>query len=418
MVDLSARADRLDAYLAETDLEAVWFARPNGFAWLAGDANDGIVGPGCGTGGGGVGVDLAAGDAAATVGDCGVAAVGYDGTFRALVPSNEADRFREEVLPDRIAVETFPWHASSLAEAIADRSPTPAATDVPLGRDGFEVLDASRLRQPLSEEDCERYRELGREVAAAVETVCRQLESGDPEYEVAAAIEISLASRGVSTPVVCVGGGDRARRYASPTPSDAELGEYAIVSVTAERGGLYASLSRTVTFDAPEWLEERHRAAARIEATALAATRAAIRGDLTGETGGGDLPEEAGDAAERAEARATSGEVFEAVREAYDAVGFADRWNDHHRGGAAGFAPREWIARPGGDRPVTAPMGYAWNPTVVGARSEDTYLLASDRSEVLTKTGQWPTVEVDPVDVPALDGLSVDAFERHTPIVL
>jgi len=53
----------------------------------------------------------------------------------------------------------------------------------------------SRLRQPLTDDDVERYRELGREAAAAVETVCRNLEPEDPEYEVAAGIDISLASR-------------------------------------------------------------------------------------------------------------------------------------------------------------------------------------------------------------------------------
>ncbi|MFA9517984.1 M24 family metallopeptidase [Halopenitus sp. H-Gu1] len=380
MVDLSARADRLDAYLSETGLEAVWFARPNSFAWLVGGSNVGVVGEKDGF---------------------GVAAAGYDGTFRVIVPTNEADRFRDEELPDRVSIETFPWYESSLAVAIAERSPSPATADIPIDRSGFETLDASRLRQPLSEADREDYRELGREAAAAVETVCRQLESTDPEYEVAAAIEIALASRDVSTPVVLVGGGDRARRYPNPTPSDAELGEYAIVSVTVERAGLYASLTRTVAFDAPDWLEERHRAAARIEATALAATRAAIRGELNdGET------------------IATSGDVFAVIREAYDAVGFPEEWRTHHQGGAAGFDTREWIATPEGDDPVTAPMGYAWNPTVVGAKSEDTYLLSSDRSEILTKTGQWPTVEVDPIDVEALDGGSTPSLERHTPIVL
>ncbi|MFC6752572.1 aminopeptidase P family protein, partial [Halorubrum tibetense] len=39
MVDLDARADRLDAYLADRGLEAVWFAAPNGFAWLVGGDN-------------------------------------------------------------------------------------------------------------------------------------------------------------------------------------------------------------------------------------------------------------------------------------------------------------------------------------------------------------------------------------------
>ncbi|MFC7185645.1 M24 family metallopeptidase [Halorubrum yunnanense] len=377
MVDLAARTDRLDAYLDERGLEAVWFAKPNGFAWLTGGDN-------------------AVDDDA----DVGVAAAGYDGALRAITDNVEAERLADEELPDAAAVESFPWHAHSLADAVAERSPAPAAADFDVP--GFERADASRLRQPLTDDDVERYRELGREAAAAVETVCRNLEPEDPEYEVAAGIDISLASRDVDTPVVLVGGAERAQRFRHYTPSDATLGDYALVSVTAERAGLYASLTRTVAFDAPDWLEERHRAAARVEATALAATEAAAAGELTGEVDGADAAPD------------TAGDVFEAIREAYAAVGFADEWENHHQGGAAGFAGREWFAAPGSDEPVRRPMGYAWNPTVRGTKSEDTHLVAPDFTETLTKTGQWPTHEVEPVDV---DGISTEPRELSAPVI-
>ncbi|OYR61217.1 peptidase [Halorubrum ezzemoulense] len=373
MVDLAARTDRLDAYLAERGLEAVWFARPNGFAWLTG--GDNVV------------------DADAAT---GVAAAGYDGELRVIADDIEADRLADEELPDAFAVESFPWYADSLAAAVAERSPEPAAADFDVS--GFEAVDGSRLRQPLTDDDVERYRELGREVAAAVETVCRNLEPDDPEYEVAAGIDISLASRDVDTPVVLVGGAERAQAFRHYTPSDAALGDYALVSVTAERAGLYASMTRTVAFDAPDWFEERHRAAARVEATAIRATEAAAAGTLVGgdgDAGSADAPDAAGD-------------VFEAIREAYDAVGFADEWEKHHQGGAAGFAGREWIATPDGDEPVRWPMGYAWNPTVRGTKSEDTHLVAPDLTERLTKTGRWPTHETEPVDVAGIDAEPVE----------
>ena len=372
MADLAPRTDRLDAYLDERGLEAVWFARPNGFAWLTG--GDNVV------------------DAET---DVGVAAAGYDGALRVITDTIEAERLADEELPDAFAVESFPWHADSLAGAVAERSPAPAAADFDVP--GFERVDASRLRQPLTDDDVERYRELGREAAAAVETVCRNLEPDDPEYEVAAGVDISLASRDVDTPVVLVGGAERAQRYRHYTPSDAALGDYALVSVTAERAGLHASLTRTVAFDAPDWLEERHRAAARVEATALAATEAAAIGELTG-TDGPD----------------TAGDVFDAIREAYDAVGFHDEWRAHHQGGAAGFAGREWLAAPGSEEPVRRPMGYAWNPTVQGAKSEDTHLVAPDFTERLTKTGQWPTHEAEPVPV---EGISTEPRELSAPVI-
>lgn len=384
MVDLSARATRLDEYLNERGLEAVWFARSNGFAWLVGGSN--VI------------------DNDAPI---GVAAAGYDGDeFRVITDNIEAQRLVDEELPDDVAVESFPWYAEDLTDAVAEGSPTPAAADFEVP--GFASVDSARLRTPLTEGDIERYRELGREAAAAIETVCRNLESDDPEYEVAAGVEIALRSRNVNTPVVLIGGAERATSYRHFTPSDAELGAYGLVTVGAERGGLVASITRTVAFDAPDWLEERHRAAARVEATALAATRAAATGDLV-------VEDET--ATDRDDGRATAGDVFAAVQAAYDAVGYDGEWRNHHQGGAAGYAGREWIATPDATDPVTEPMAYAWNPTVQGAKSEDTHVVASDRIETLTKTGQWPTREVDPVAVPGLADVDLEPIELHAPIV-
>ncbi len=360
------KRDRLEAHLESNGLDSVWFARPNSFAWLTGGNNV---------------IDRE--------GDAGVAAVGYDGAGITLVANNiEADRIVAEELPDleadAVSVVEFPWHASSLAAAIADRvgPDERAAADIEVP--GLERVDPTVLRQPLTERDRERYRDLGEETAAAVESVCRELQRDDTEHEVASALRVALSARNVEAPVVLVGGAERVQRYRHYTPTEAELGDYVLVSVTAERGGLHASCTRTVAFDPPSWLEERHRAAARVETTALAATRAAAAdADADGSEGatGG-----------------TAGDVFAAVQDAYDAVGYEGEWRRHHQGGAAGFAGREWIATPGHDATVEAPMAYAWNPTVQGAKSEDTALVTDEEVEVLTTTDRWPTMTATAVD--------------------
>lgn len=166
-----------------------------------------------------------------------------------------------------------------------------------------------------------------------------------------------------------VGGAKRAREYRHYTPTTTKLGKYALVSVTARRDGLHASCTRTVAFNPPDWLESRHRAAMQVEVAALAATR------RVGRAGG------------------TARDVFEAIQEAYREVSYPREWKHHHQGGAAGFQGREWIATPWQEGEVTLPMAYAWNPTVQGAKSEDTVLVEDD-FEVLTKTGEWPTETV------------------------
>ncbi len=356
MVHHRARVERLDAYLAATGYEAVWFARPNAFAWLTGGSNV---------------VDREA--------SLGVAAAGYvpdadngRSALRAIAPAGEAARIADEELPDAFAVETVPWH-EPLADAVAERSRDDAAAD--FDAPGMDEIDPASLRQPLTEDDVERYRQLGEETAAAVERVCRELGPEDTEHEVASALRVTLSSGTIEAPVVRVAGSERADAYRAPPAGGAELGEYAVVSVTTARGGLHASLSRVVAFDPPDWLRDRHGKAARVEATALAATRQAVTSD--------------GDA----------GDVFAAIQDAYDAVGHADAWRNGEQGGATGFARREWLAAPDAAAPVTAPMAYAWNPTIGGVRTEDTYLLDSGEEpfECLTATPNWPTRTVSAV---------------------
>ncbi|WP_123533007.1 M24 family metallopeptidase [Halosimplex salinum] len=354
-----AVTERLDALLTDRDLEAVWFARPPSFTWLTGGNNV---------------VDRSAG--------VGVAAAGYDGDGVTVVTNNiEAPRLADEELSDAVTVESIDWYDGGLADAVAAHSPKPAAADFDVP--GLESVDATPLRQPMTDADVERYRSLGADAAEVVESVVREASADDREREVGGRLRDRLFARGIDSPVVLVGSGERASKYRHYTTRDAELGDYALVSVTAVRDGLHASITRTIAFDAPEWLDERTEAATRVEASALAATQS------VGREGG------------------TAGDVFESIQDAYAAVGYEGEWRNHHQGGAAGYAGREWFGNPDGEDPVHLPMAYAWNPTVQGAKSEDTHLVTDEGIELLTGTGDWPTETVDPVG----DG---PAIARHT----
>jgi Xaa-Pro aminopeptidase len=339
-----AKTNRLDNYLAETGCEAVWLARPSNFAWLTGASN--VI------------------DREAAV---GVAAAGYDGSLRVLTSNIEAPRFAAEEL-DGVPVESFRWHEDSLSETVAEHSDAPIAVDFDVR--GAERVPATELRTPLTDADIERYRALGTETATALETVCRAIEPSDSERSVAARLRRRLFTHGIDTPVVLVGGEERAPAYRHFPPTDTDIGGYALVSVTAQRHGLHASATRTVAFDPPEWLEERHEAAMAVEAAALAATRR--------------LASEGG----------TAGDAFGEIQDAYAAVGHPDEWKRHHQGGATGFAGREWKATPESTAAIGTPMAYAWNPTVQGAKSEDT-VLVGEGFETLTTTGEWPTRDIE-----------------------
>ncbi|MFB6123635.1 MAG: M24 family metallopeptidase [Haloferacaceae archaeon] len=343
--ELDRRADRLDDYLDDAGLEAVWFGRPEAVAWATGGS--------------------VATDRAARVGD---AVVGYDGSFTAVSTNAEADRLRAEELPERISVETVEWHAASLAEVIAERSPTPAAADVDVP--GLERVDASQLRLPLTDGEVDRYRALGRDAAEAVERACRAVDPDDTERDLAFGVRTLLAERDVAAPTILVGGERRAQRYRSPTPTGERVEGYARVTVVAERDGLHAPLTRHVAFDPPDSLADDLTRAAQLEVSALGATRAVGRF-------GGDV-----------------GSVFDGVEATYEFLDDGDGWREGPVGGATGYLAAEWTARPDSDAPVQSPVACAFGPVVGGARSQDTVLVADEGFEVLTRTGEWPTSPV------------------------
>ncbi|ESP89351.1 M24 family metallopeptidase [Candidatus Halobonum tyrrellensis] len=351
------KLDRLDRYLDDAGAAELWLLRPRNVKWLTG-GTDTVVERGTPT---------------------GVAALGYDGeSARAVAPNNEADRMREEELPEGVPVETYTWHERSLPEAVAEAAAEGAAADADVP--GLGVADLAPLRLPLTPGDRERLAAASEATADAVETVGRSVAAADTEYETAGRLREELHERGLESPVVLVGGSDRAQRHRHFTPQAVELGAYAVLTVVAETAGLNVAATRTVAFDPPEWLGERHAAASRVAASAVGATR------------------------EAAAAGGTAGDVFDAIEGAYDAVGWGDQPERHHQGGAIGFESREWTATPGAADPVTAPSPYAWNPTVEGAKSEDTVLVGADGTDggdgvdVLTDTGEWPTSSYDAVD--------------------
>lgn len=347
MVD-ERHLERLDDFLEERGFEAVWLGKPNSFAWLT--RGDNIVDEGA---------------------EIGVAAAGYDGnSVRVITANNEADRMRSEELPAEVSVESFDWYDQSLGEAIADRTPNPSAADFPVP--GLEHIDISTLRNPLTPNDVDRYRTISAQGAEAVEEICHVVEPETTEREAAALLHRELVDRGFHVPCVLVGGSERAQHHRHFTPQSTPLGGFGIFTAGVAKSGLYDSITRIVAFDSPEWLTDRHEAVSRVHATAL------VESQRAGENSG------------------TAKDVFTSIVDAYESLGFPGEWENHHQGGAAGFAMREWIASPTATDPIEFPMAFAWNPTVAGAKNEDTVLVSKDDIEVLTRTGSWPTSEYHP----------------------
>lgn len=241
------------------------------------------------------------------------------------------------------------------------------ASDAPYPNTVVMADKIRRLRFQLTDPEMKRYRWLGHQVAEAVETVCRRIQPGMDEFEIEAITAEELRSRGIFPTVLLIGVDERIAKYRHALPAGARLKNYAMVNVVAEKWGMPIAVTRFVHFGAiPEDLQYKLVKTAIVNAHYEAAT-------VPGKS---------------------AAEIFEACKQWYADVGFEGEWQKHHQGGAIGYDDREYVIYPGIRQTVLENQAFAWNPTITGAKVEDTLIAHKEGAEVITHTGNWPMITV------------------------
>ncbi len=259
------------------------------------------------------------------------------------------------------------WHENSTAIDQLTRglklgadSPYPGAVDL--------SSEIARLRASLTPEEGDRFREVGRLCAEAMGAAIREIRPGMSEYEIAGRLSAQAEQRGCQAIVNLIATDQRIFAYRHPLPTGKRLERYAMLVLCGRRWGLVANLTRLVHFGAmPDEIRLKAEAVARIDATFIAATRPGK----------------------------TIGQVLEAGIAAYREAGYPKEWNLHHQGGAGGYDGREYIAVPGMTDAIRVGQVYAWNPSITGVKSEDTFLVGEEDNEILTAIEGWPTCEIE-----------------------
>ena len=270
----------------------------------------------------------------------------------------EAPRMREEQTPDFEVVE-HPWYAdevSALRGLIGDSS---LGADFPLTGASDVSEEVALLRYILDPDAVERYREVGADAARAIDEAANSLSAGVDEREAAANLAAACRRRDLFSPVLLAAADGRILRYRHPIPQGEKLGRRAMLVVSAERGGLYANVTRMVHFEEPdEELERRQKACETI-----------LR----------RMREEA-----TRPGRALA-EAFADCQRFYAGEGFPEEWKLHHQGGMTGYASREIIATPHTHQEIQVGQAFAWNPSITGAKAEGTFVLTNDGPNVVTR---------------------------------
>ena len=71
-------------------------------------------------------------------------------------------------------------------------------------------------------------------------------------------------------------------------------------------------------------------------------------------------------------------DAFTDCRSFYAEAGFPYEWRSHHQGGMAGYATRELVATAETRQEIEPGMAFAWNPSLPGAKAEETFVLTKD----------------------------------------
>ena len=285
----------------------------------------------------------------------------------------EAERLREEELTglngtfELIAV---PWAEHEMHEVFVQNfySSSLTASDRPCHSEQALPKEVWRLRRTLTPKERDRLREVGSLASQAMSEVLRAATPTMTELELAATGSAALMARGLTPAVILAAGERRLPRYRHAPATPEKLGGGAMLVFCARGQGLIANLTRFVTFKAlSKELEARHSSVREIEVQVLNATR--IGGTLA--------------------------EPYRALERAYAEQGFADQILKHHQGGLAGYATREVLANAHSSEMIEPWMAFAWNPSVLSAKIEDTFLLhPTGVLEDATFDPSWPSVMV------------------------
>jgi len=274
-----------------------------------------------------------------------------------LAPVNEFDRIAaEEIAGLPLRIESTPWWES---EAAAEWAKKAVGNGRLVAADDVED-DLQVLRSLLTPTEHARMEWLARLVLDTVEAALADIGPGTLEDEIVARTAASFAVAGVRLPVVLTASDERIVRYRHPIPKPETIDERVMLIVVAERWGLHVAHTQ---------FRELHERTPEIE------ERAAKLADVLSAMRQATIP------------RNTLGDVLEATRLAYAANGLEQEWTLHHQGGTIGYAARERIATPGDKTQIKPGMAFAWNPSAVGFKREETlYLDESGAQHVLTTT--------------------------------
>jgi len=222
------------------------------------------------------------------------------------------------------------------------------------------------LRLALNPKEEAAYLVLGKKCAQLVEETCMEICPGWTENRAARLLQSKCVQAGISPDCVLAGSDERIDKYRHPMPTGNTINERFMLVLGGEQNGLNISLTRMVYFgDVPAEIRNKYECIQKIFAEMQEMT-------LEG---------------------TSYRDFFRNLQGLYAKAGYPGEWNRHHQGGPTGYACREKIITPDTQGKISVHQAFAWNPSITGAKCEETTLLTQDGIRILTRTDNWPVKE-------------------------
>ena len=289
-----------------------------------------------------------------------------------LTDEIEAQRLEDEELSADFKLHVNPWADAATRESFVREvtNEGKVLSDRPIPH--LEKRLPASLQQHkrvMTSSELERYRQVGRKASLAMTEVLTAAKPTWTEYQLAGAGAEALWAKGLHPALTLVAGERRLPLYRHATATGEVIGQQAMMVFCARGYGLYANLTRFVSFGSlGDEHAELHPHVREIEAEALNLCKPGTSVDA----------------------------VYHALAQAYQQHGFPEAILEHHQGGTTGYLAREIVANPTTTDTLAENMAMAWNPSLAGAKIEDTFVILNDGTlENLTFDPNWPSVEVE-----------------------
>jgi len=347
--EIAEKKRRVKTLMEELKLDAVYLKKSSNFAWVTGGGYN-IVGM-------------------AT--EMGIAGALITANREYIVCSNiEAPRMeKEERLAEQgYTIVAFPWNEdreASIVQSLAGRNigadhAFPGAVDI--------SLKLNPLRYSLTPWEVERYRRQALDTARIAEETALTIKSGEEEREVIGRLAERLWSAGMDFIVAFCAADERIALFRHPVATDKKITTRAMISVNSRKRGLIVSLTRFVQFGKiPAEFKKLYEDTVYVDTAMMAATIPGV----------------------------PASEVYAAALRAYAEKGYPEEYRLHHQGGAIGYLGRDYKVTAQTRDIIQENQAFAWNPSITGAKSEDTMLATKAGPVVLSEPALFPVMTVE-----------------------